>query len=145
MYDFFFNFKHFFHILRVDTFSYLIIVILFVDIKSNIEADCDCIACVISSHGAEVPIAKTTENTSYTRHHILFTKDGIIPTDEILELFNDEHCPRLRGKPRMFFIQVYFISENVQSNAVYCNVFAVYYYITEMCLICSPICYIYNA
>jgi hypothetical protein len=80
---------------------------LFVDIKSNIEPDCDCIACVISSHGAEVPIAKTTENTSYTRHHILFTKDGIIPTDEILELFNDEHCPRLRGKPRMFFIQVY--------------------------------------
>jgi hypothetical protein len=38
--------------------------------------------------------------------HFVFTKDGVVRTSELLELFNDRNCPNLKGKPRMFFIQV---------------------------------------
>ncbi|CAC5394291.1 CASP7 [Mytilus coruscus] len=75
------------------------------DINRKVEENCDCLACVISSHGAEVPITSSSDTSPQPRHHVLFTADGIIPTDRILQLFDDDHCPNLQGKPRMFFIQ----------------------------------------
>ncbi|XP_071161890.1 caspase-7-like [Mytilus edulis] len=74
-------------------------------INREIENNCDCLACVISSHGAEIPIASSSETSPQPRHHVLYTEDNIIPTDTILQLFNDENCPNLQGKPRIFFIQ----------------------------------------
>ncbi|VDI73649.1 caspase 7, partial [Mytilus galloprovincialis] len=75
------------------------------DINLKVEENCDCLACVISSHGAEISITSSIDTSTQPRHHVLFTADGIIPTDRILQMFDDDHCPKLQGKPRMFFIQ----------------------------------------
>ena len=65
--------------------------------------DCDCFASVISTHGGEVPRPGSTE-----REHILFTSErgGRVKTEDVLKIFNDKNCKALKGKPRMFFIQV---------------------------------------
>jgi len=70
-----------------------------------------CFACVISSHGSEEVIGKgerdeyiPDEVTVY--EHFISTKNGKIRTRHILEVFDDDHCRPLRGKPRLFFIQV---------------------------------------
>ncbi|XP_052106425.1 caspase-1-like [Mytilus californianus] len=74
-------------------------------ISRQMEESCDCLACVISSHGAEIPMESSNDTSAQPRHHVLFTADGIVPTDRILQEFNDDNCPNLQGKPRMFFIQ----------------------------------------
>ncbi|CAG2225971.1 CASP7 [Mytilus edulis] len=75
------------------------------EIKSQIDENCDCLACVISSHGSEYPVMSSSNTSPQLRHHEVSTADVRIPTDTILQFFDDDHCPNLQGKPRMFFIQ----------------------------------------
>lgn len=81
----------------------------FTDIQGRITPETDCFACVISSHGMEGQAKVRGHGTRepYVRtEHFIHTKDGVVRTTELLELFNDRYCRNLRGKPRMFFIQV---------------------------------------
>ncbi|XP_022342790.2 caspase-1-like [Crassostrea virginica] len=79
-----------------------------IDIQQRITPETDCFACVISSHGMEGQAKVRGHGTRepYVRtEHFIHTKDGVVRTTELLELFNDRYCRNLRGKPRMFFIQ----------------------------------------
>ncbi|OWF43838.1 uncharacterized protein LOC110459185 [Mizuhopecten yessoensis] len=71
------------------------------DIRSKLEKDSDCFACLISTHGAEVPVPEHDN----LRQHMLHTHDGAIVTDDIIKTFNDSNCAAMRGKPKLFFIQ----------------------------------------
>lgn len=75
------------------------------EIQRSITTDYDCFVCIISSHGAEVPLSRLLDPDRKLRQHVIFTRDGEIPTDKILEVFSDDRCENLKGKPRMFFIQ----------------------------------------
>ena len=90
-------------------FLYLILERPFTEIQQRIIPETDCFACVISSHGMEghAKVRGQGKNDPYVRtEHFIYTKDGVVRTTELLEPFNDRHCLNLRGKPRMFFIQV---------------------------------------
>lgn len=70
-----------------------------------------CFACVVSSHGSEDAIGKAERDEYLPDHvtvyeHFIATKDGKIRTKRILEMFDDDNCKPLKGKPRLFFIQV---------------------------------------
>ncbi|CAC5394290.1 CASP9 [Mytilus coruscus] len=74
-------------------------------IQRSITTEYDCFVCVISSHGAELPLSRLLDSQRKLREHVIYTRNGTIPTEEILKIFNDEGCKNLQGKPRMFFIQ----------------------------------------
>jgi hypothetical protein len=40
------------------------------------------------------------------RQHVIYTKNGFLPTAEILQEFDNDHCTNLAEKPKMFFINV---------------------------------------
>jgi len=63
------------------------------------------VACIISSHGAEQPLSPHPNQDQKLRH-VIYTKNASLPTAEILQEFDDDHCKHLAGKPKMFFIQV---------------------------------------
>ncbi|XP_061197022.1 caspase-6-like [Saccostrea echinata] len=77
------------------------------NIQQSITKESDCFACVISSHGMEGQISTKGKGPEpFVRtEHFVYTRDGVVRTTELLELFNDRNCRALRGKPRMFFIQ----------------------------------------
>ncbi|KAH9518584.1 Caspase-6 [Bulinus truncatus] len=58
----------------------------------------DCLVIAISTHGEE----HVDENV---REDLIFVSDKPIKTRTILELFTDDKCPSLKGKPRVVFIQ----------------------------------------
>ncbi|XP_033734730.1 uncharacterized protein LOC117323554 [Pecten maximus] len=72
-----------------------------IDIRSQLEKDSDCFACLISTHGGEFPV----QGSKNLHQHVLHTFDGSIPTDDIISTFNDNGCAAMRGKPKLFFIQ----------------------------------------
>lgn len=72
-----------------------------IDIRSKLEVDSDCFACLISTHGGEIPV----RDYDNLRQHALHTFDGTILTDDIVSTFNDDNCPAMRGKPKLFFVQ----------------------------------------
>lgn len=65
----------------------------------------DCFVCAISSHGAQVPRKGHNKRTD---HHF-YTHNSMMPTADLVDSFSDDKCPKLRGKPRLFFIQVSFM------------------------------------
>ncbi|XP_071108263.1 caspase-3-like [Haliotis cracherodii] len=79
-------------------------------VASNIDYDhtqADCFACAILSHGdnEDFPPLQPPYN-AMLRHDIIYGVDGtIVPTRFLIANFNDECCPELEGKPRLFFIQ----------------------------------------
>lgn len=74
----------------------------------------DTFACVIGSHGNELEVQKVTkdkkkEGTCQQHfHHVIYGTDGPVLTSDLICLFEDRKCPGLKGKPRMFFLQVNF-------------------------------------
>ncbi|XP_077500336.1 caspase-1-like isoform X1 [Amblyomma americanum] len=52
--------------------------------------DDDCFICCFLTHGGD---------------DVLYTKDGKIPSDSIMEPFRGDVCPSLVGKPKLFFVQ----------------------------------------
>ncbi|XP_046376844.2 caspase-3-like isoform X2 [Haliotis rufescens] len=79
-------------------------------VASNIDYDhtqADCFACAILSHGdnEDFPPLQPPYD-AMLRHDIIYGVDGtIVPTRFLIANFNDECCPELEGKPRLFFIQ----------------------------------------
>ncbi|XP_049836192.1 caspase-6-like isoform X2 [Schistocerca gregaria] len=55
------------------------------------EDDVNCVAVAVLSHGAA--------------NNVLFAKDREYHVSDLLEPFSPAHCPRLVGKPKLFFIQ----------------------------------------
>ncbi|CAC5360098.1 CASP7 [Mytilus coruscus] len=69
-----------------------------------------CLVIVISSHGGEVKLGRPyrPENVPHDINvygHAISTYDGMIPTSEILEIFDVDSCPYMEGKPKLLFIQ----------------------------------------
>lgn len=70
------------------------------------HTNADCFACAVLSHGDEVHVVDKREPGKHEREDLVYAIDQIVLTREIVELFRDEKCPSLLGKPRLFFIQV---------------------------------------
>lgn len=72
-----------------------------------------CVVMVISSHGSEDEVAKgeisrpelRRQEVKYYQHRIA-TTDGSIRSSEIISMFDEMNCRALKGKPKIFFIQV---------------------------------------
>ncbi|XP_061196750.1 uncharacterized protein LOC133205025 [Saccostrea echinata] len=78
-----------------------------VEIQNEMPSDCDCFVCVISTHGGEDPgfyIRYPEESYTKTEHYLLNT-EGAIWTRQIVDMFNNQQCKALKGKPKLFFIQ----------------------------------------
>lgn len=78
------------------------------NIQTEISSDCDCFVCVISTHGGEDPgfHANFSQEPGYTKtEHYVLNSEGALWTRHIMEMFNDQNCKALRGKPRLFFVQ----------------------------------------
>ncbi|RUS82190.1 hypothetical protein EGW08_010072, partial [Elysia chlorotica] len=68
-------------------------------VSSEDFSEIDCLAVAISTHGGEGRTdAQTTED-------FISTSGTKIKTSVILQMFIDEKCPTLVGKPRLFFLQ----------------------------------------
>ncbi|CAC5426707.1 CASP7 [Mytilus coruscus] len=69
-----------------------------------------CLVIVISSHGGEVKLGGPyrPENIPHDINvygHAISTYNAMIPTNEILEIFDVDSCPYMEGKPKLLFIQ----------------------------------------
>ncbi|XP_046568751.1 caspase-3-like, partial [Haliotis rubra] len=61
----------------------------------------DCFACAILSHGHNNTLSQMPE-----KEDLIFGTDGKpVLTRHLLSIFNDEYCPELQGKPRLFLLQ----------------------------------------
>ena len=72
---------------------------------------------MISSHGGEVKLGPPyrPENIPHDINvygHAVTTFNGMIPTLEIVEIFDEDHCPYMEGKPKLLFIQVILLKHN---------------------------------
>ena len=75
--------------------------------------------CVISTHGSEIE----SDNKDYRLPHEvrmyehcismkdanMDTQEGNIKTGDLMEYFSDAKCRALRGKPKLYFIQVHIL------------------------------------
>lgn len=69
-----------------------------------------CLVIVVSSHGGEVKLGRPyrPENIPHDINvygHAITTNNGMIPTTEILDIFDEDSCPYMEGKPKLLFIQ----------------------------------------
>ncbi|XP_060080345.1 uncharacterized protein LOC132559736 [Ylistrum balloti] len=71
----------------------------------NYHLQSDCFACVIGSHGAEIPAHSDDKSAHLNRKHVIFGTDKHVDTNSLTDLFSDDKCPGLRHKPKLFFIQ----------------------------------------
>ncbi|KAK3593310.1 hypothetical protein CHS0354_031370 [Potamilus streckersoni] len=62
----------------------------------------DSFALIVSSHGDE---KENPRKNGKKEHAIYSSDDQYIFTGDILEMFSDDNCPSLKGKPKLFFIQ----------------------------------------
>ncbi|XP_013411651.1 caspase-3 [Lingula anatina] len=71
--------------------------------------DSDCFACAIFSHGGELqgpPIVDASGDSIVSMHGMVYGTDNRpIHIKLLLELFRDNKCPTLRGKPKIFLLQ----------------------------------------
>ena len=73
----------------------------------TIHGQSDAFACAIGSHGEEILQKMSDRDTgSKTYEHAVYGTDASVTTAEILNIFSDKNCRQLKGKPRLFFIQV---------------------------------------
>ncbi|KAI8797383.1 caspase-3 isoform X2 [Biomphalaria glabrata] len=73
--------------------------------KNYDHSNADCFVCVVLTHGDQAWLEREYCKTK-ERYDLLFGVDGNpIATKAVVEAFNDENCPNLKGKPRMFFFQ----------------------------------------
>jgi hypothetical protein len=76
--------------------------------KSIYNNDCDCFVLVLSTHGLEAIDRKQSKEATVWRHQVLAENKFPIYVDEIIDIFNDENSVGLKGKPKLFFIQVHY-------------------------------------
>ena len=66
------------------------------------HSKCDSFMFMISSHGLEQPNVRARGKPD---HALVCADDQLIFTSSILEMFNDENCPSLKNKPKLFIVQ----------------------------------------
>jgi len=66
------------------------------------HSNCDSFAIIVSTHGLEKPNPKAMGKMD---HALVCADDRMIFTSTLTEMFSDENCPSLRGKPKFFIIQ----------------------------------------
>ena len=57
---------------------------------------------VVSSHGNR----RKDKKRHQQRDFIVGVNEGVVDIDTLTKQFSDSHCPSLKGKPKLFFIQV---------------------------------------
>ena len=72
---------------------------------------------MISSHGGEVKLGRPYRPEDIPHDinvygHVVTTFNGTISTLEILEIFDEDHCPYMEEKPKLLFIQVTLVKHN---------------------------------
>ncbi|KAJ8309217.1 hypothetical protein KUTeg_014091 [Tegillarca granosa] len=79
--------------------------------RKEVHKNADTFACVIGTHGNELEVQKVTKDKKKDKcqkqhfHHVVYGTDGPVLTSDLISLFEDNKCPDLKGKPRMFFLQ----------------------------------------
>ena len=66
----------------------------------------DAFACVLASHGNEIQEKNPTKTNIKVYHHVIYGTDHEIKTHLLMDLLKGNRCRQLRGKPKLFFIQV---------------------------------------
>lgn len=66
------------------------------------HSDCDCFLFMISCHGAQGHSGRKNDEVDYG---LLFADEEVMYVREIIRMFDDDNCPSLKGKPKLFFIQ----------------------------------------
>ncbi|XP_046563102.1 caspase-3-like [Haliotis rubra] len=79
-------------------------------IAANLKYDhtkADCFTCAILSHGDSIEVKPKAPPYDVVKcQDVVFGVDGVlVPTESLIDLFRDDYCPELEGKPRLFFIQ----------------------------------------
>ncbi|XP_067671261.1 caspase-3-like [Haliotis asinina] len=79
-------------------------------IAANLKYDhtkADSFTCAILSHGDSIEVKPKTPPYDVVKcQDVVFGVDGVlVPTELLVDLFRDDFCPELEGKPRLFFIQ----------------------------------------
>ena len=67
------------------------------------HSSADCFTCVISTHGDQ---DVRPNGSNMECNDIVYGVDGILYLKTLLRLFKPDVSPSLRGKPKLFFIQV---------------------------------------
>ena len=84
---------------------------LFLLVSQEDHSDSDCFILAMSSHGDELleeEKSKSTARVARTvREDIVFCTDFYMTTRQLVFPFTDTNCPTLKGKPRLFFLQVH--------------------------------------
>ena len=73
----------------------------------------DCFICCISTHGDQDLQPHSPFSNSMQLADLIYGYDGILYLRLITDMFTEERCPTLAGKPKLFFIQVYKVAELV--------------------------------
>ncbi|XP_063447430.1 uncharacterized protein LOC134726961 isoform X2 [Mytilus trossulus] len=74
--------------------------------KEGVHEKSDCFVCVVSSHGNEEQTKSDTHQASLEREQEILGVDGKgIKTSDLIDIFSDNNCKGLCGKPKFFFIQ----------------------------------------
>jgi len=74
--------------------------------KYDETKNCDCLVCVISTHGEEQGAHNQPHTNVKQYEHFILTKDVWVETNLVLQFFEDDNCPSFKGKPKFIFIQV---------------------------------------
>ena len=104
------NFAYIFFLISFQTLSFLCVFFLIhTAAKDYDHLNADCFACAILTHGDQTWSDREYDRMGLTvRQDLLFGTDGkAVATRTVVDLFNDHICPGLRGKPRLFFLQVH--------------------------------------
>ena len=70
------------------------------------HSNSDCLVCCVCSHGDQDVQGPNTSSQKYRMSDLVYGIDGVLYIRLITELFRDDKCPSLAGKPKLFFIQV---------------------------------------
>lgn len=69
---------------------------------------------MVGSHGEERQIDTGAHSKSHDREHCIVGVDGkLLRTSELIEVFDDNNCDGLQGKPKFFFIQVHLNNQSI--------------------------------
>ena len=80
--------------------------VLLILVAREDHSNSDCLVCCISSHGDQNEQLPNRSSQKYRMSDLVYGIDGVLYIRLITELFTDEKCPSLAGKPKLFFIQV---------------------------------------
>ncbi|KAH3861895.1 uncharacterized protein LOC127866063 [Dreissena polymorpha] len=72
------------------------------NVRTLDHSHCNMLAVAFSTHGLEQPNPKAKGKSD---HALVCADDRLIFTSTVTEIFNDDNCPSLKDKPKLFIIQ----------------------------------------